>query len=70
MKERLDETTHAIAEKKVRRGTIERFLAELEQGEMPTEFRERLWMNLVDHVTVFGKEDVRFTFKDGTEIKV
>ncbi|MCI9081816.1 MAG: recombinase family protein [Lachnospiraceae bacterium] len=70
VKERLDETTHAIAEKKARRGTIERFLAELEQGEMPAEFRERLWMNLVDHVTVFGKEDVRFTFKDGTEIKV
>lgn len=52
-------------------GTVERFLADLEQQEeMPAEFRERLWMNLVDHVTVFGKDDVRFTFKDGTEIRV
>lgn len=70
VKARLDETTRAIAEKKARRGTVERFLAELEQEEMPAEFRERLWMNLVDYVTVFGKEDVRFTFKDGTEIRV
>ena len=54
VKEHLDETTHAIAERKARRGTIERFLAKLEQQEeMPAEFKERLWRNLVDHVTIF-----------------
>ena len=47
------------------------FLAELErQDGVSTEFDENLWYSLVDFVTVFNKEDVRFTFKDGTEIKV
>lgn len=46
------------------------FLAELEkQDDLCTEFDERLWVSLVDFVTVFNREDVRFTFKDGTEIR-
>ncbi len=45
------------------------FLAELErQDGVATEFDENLWYSLIDFVTVFNKEDVRFTFKDGTEI--
>ncbi len=45
--------------------------AELErQDGVVTEFDENLWYSLVDFVKVFNKEDVRFTFKDGTEIKV
>ena len=31
---------------------------------------EKLWYSLVDHVTVYSISDVRFTFKDGTEIQV
>lgn len=47
------------------------FLAELErQDGVSTEFDENLWYSLVDFVTVFNKEDIRFTFKNGTEIKV
>lgn len=47
------------------------FLAELErQDEVATEFDENIWYSLIDFVTVFNKEDIRFTFKDGTEIKV
>lgn len=47
------------------------FLAELKkQDDVVTEFDESLWYSMVDYVTVFNKEDVRFTFKDGTEIKV
>lgn len=48
-----------------------RFLAELErQDGMDTEFNGELWYSLIEYVTVFEKEDIRFTFKDGTEIKV
>jgi site-specific DNA recombinase len=33
------------------------------------EFDPLLWNSLVDYVAVFEKDDVRFTFKDGTEIQ-
>ena len=29
-----------------------------------------LWGSLLDHATVYSKEDMRYTFKDGTEIKL
>jgi len=35
-----------------------------------TEFDEDQWYSMVDFATAFNKEDVRFTSKDGTEIKV
>ena len=40
------------------------------QKELLTDFDEDLWYSLIEYVTVFDKEDIRFTFKDGTEIKV
>lgn len=70
-KARLDEVGNAITEKQAKKEQIERFLAELErQDGMATEFDEEQWYSLVDFVTVFNKEDIRFTFKNGTEIKV
>ena len=70
-KARLDEVGNAITEKQAKKEQIERFLAELEQQDgVTTEFDENLWYSLVDFVTVFNKEDIRFTFKNGTEIKV
>ncbi len=41
-----------------------------EQNNAITEFDGSLWSGLVDFVTVYSKEDVRVTFKDGTEIAV
>ena len=32
-------------------------------------FDEGSWYALVDHATVYGRDDVRFTFKNGMEIK-
>ncbi len=32
-------------------------------------FEPSLWCALLDFVTVYSKEDVRFTFNDGTEIR-
>jgi len=70
-KARLNEVGNAITEKQAKKEQIERFLAELErQDGMATEFDEEQWYSLVYFVTVFNKEDIRFTFKDGTEIKV
>ncbi len=40
------------------------------QKDIITEFDPNLWGSLVDHLTVFSKEDVRCAFKDGTEIKL
>ena len=37
---------------------------------MVDSFDEDAWYALVDYVTVCGKEDVRFTFKNGVEIRV
>ena len=69
-KARLDEVSNAITEKQAKKEQIERFLAELErQDGVATEFDEEQWYSLVDFVTVFNKEDIRFTFKDGTEIQ-
>ena len=70
-KARLDEVSNAITEKQAKEEQIERFLAELErQDGVVTVFDEEQWYSLVDFVTVFNKEDVRFIFKDGTEMKV
>lgn len=34
-----------------------------------TEFDDTLWVRLVDFITVNSRENIRVTFKDGTEIK-
>lgn len=41
-----------------------------EQRSTITEFDGSLWSGLVDFVTFYSKEDIRVTFKDGTEIAV
>lgn len=53
-----------------RRQELIKFIATLEQADQVVSFEPGLWTLLVDHVTVYRKDDVRFTFKDGTEIKV
>ena len=70
-KERLEAVSMEITEKQARREMAEQCLAEIAKQEgVVSEFDEDLWYALVDHATVHGKDDVRFTFKDGTEIKV
>jgi len=71
VQERLDAVSQAITEKQAYREKIEIFLDGLQkQEELVAGYDEDLWYSLVEYVTVFSKEDVRFTFKDGTEIKV
>ena len=40
------------------------------QSENVTEFDEGLWGTLVDFMTIYSKEDISVTFKDGTEIHI
>ena len=69
-KARLEEVTTAISDKATRQATIEDFLKELQSlDSMITEFDPMLWVSLVDFITVHSKDDVRITFKDGTEIR-
>lgn len=33
-------------------------------------FDEKLWTALLEHATVYARDDIRFTFKAGNEVKV
>ena len=71
VQERLDEVSQGITEKQAHREKIELFLDGLQkQKELLTDFDEDLWYSLIEYVTVFSKEDIRFTFKDGMKIRV
>jgi len=59
-----------ITDKQIRLSTMNDFLNTLrKQEDLITEFDVELWCSLVDYGTVYDKEDVRFTLKDGTEIQ-
>ncbi|TGY86992.1 recombinase family protein [Petralouisia muris] len=70
-KARLEEVQAAITEKQAQRKMMENFM-EVLRGlpEQVDYFDEGAWYAMVDFVTVYGKEDVRFTFKNGMEIPV
>ncbi|MBR3436027.1 MAG: hypothetical protein IKG88_09105 [Bacteroidales bacterium] len=68
-KARHTEVTDLIAERTARRHQIETYLKELRSREPLTEFRETDWLAMVDYITVYSKDDIRVTLKDGTEIK-
>ena len=68
-KARLEEIETAIADKKSRRAAIESFLDTLAQADLMGKFDPVLWCGLVDHVTVYARDDVLFTFKNGQEIR-
>ena len=70
-KARLEKVGSAITERQTKREKIGRFVSCLEQMDGPlTEFNEDDWYSLVDYATVYSREDIRFTFKNGMEIKV
>lgn len=69
-KSKHSEITDLIAERTARKHQIETYLQELRERETLTEFREEDWLSMVDFITIHNKENIRVTFKDGTEIKV
>ena len=66
---RYDSLTTRFNTAKARLEEIEAFLDTLAQADLMEKFDPALWCGLVDHVTIYTKDDVRFTFKDGQEIK-
>ena len=58
-----------IREKQTKRKSIERFIQTIkEQPMLIDSFDPILWRSLVDRVTIYSHNDVRFTFMDGTVI--
>ena len=68
-KKAYDTVTDEIQHRQARNEQMDAFIAELKEQGMLTEFDERLWCSLVDFITVYGKGDIRVTFRDGTEIR-
>ena len=67
---RLEAVGSAITERVAKREKTERFLVEVEKRDgLLTEFNEEDWYSLVEYATVYSREDIRFTFKNGMEIK-
>ena len=70
LKQLHDEVERQIAERISRRVAMRQFITTLQaQTELVKEFNPTLWGILLDHATIHSKDDVRFTFKDGTEIR-
>lgn len=69
-KARLEEVIEEISQKQTQRATYEAFLMAFEK--LPaqlTDFTLESWNGLVDYATVYGEDDIRFTFKNGQEMK-
>ena len=61
--------TELIAERISRRKRIELYFRELRKREPLETCRDEDWLLMVDHMTVYSKDGIRVTFKDGTEIE-
>lgn len=69
-KARLDEVEDGIVAKQAQREMMQNLVDTMEgMPDAVDNFDEGAWYALVDHVTVYGRDDVRFTFKNGMEIK-
>lgn len=70
LKSRYDSNAATIDQSLTSARTLEEFANTLEKQDVMTEFDERVWGSMVDFMTVYSKDDIRVTFKDGTEVKV
>lgn len=68
-KARHQEVIDLIAERTDRKRRIETYLKKLRYRKPLTEFRDADWLAMIDYITAYSKDDIRVTFKDGTEIK-
>lgn len=69
-KSKIQEIDETINDREARRLQTELFIRELKKQDcLVTEFDAKLWFTLMDHITVYSSDDIRFTFKNGTEIK-
>ena len=60
-----------IVDKKARKAELELFMNKFKtQDKAVAEFDEKLWISMVECVMVYGKDDVRVGFKNGSIIIV
>lgn len=60
-----------ISDRQGKRKTYMRFIGGLQKLDgFCGKFDEELWTALFDHATVYARDDIRFTFKAGNEVKV
>jgi len=58
-------------DKEARRLQSDHFIKEVKKMDgVVTAFDERLWYTLVERIEVYSKEDIRFIFRNGAEIKI
>ena len=70
-KEGYGKASDEISERQRKRKVYMRFIGGLQRLDgFCEEFDEELWTSLLDHATVYTKDDIRFTFKVGDEVKV
>jgi site-specific DNA recombinase len=70
LKTRIDELNEQIHETQSRKAGVEDFLQAFEKTpDSMTEFSLDAFNSLVDHLTVYAADDIRFTFRNGQEIK-
>ena len=69
-KERYNKVSQELQDKTSRREAIEYYIEILrKQDGAMTEFDAQCWHGMVDYATVYSKDDIRFIFMDGTEIR-
>lgn len=70
-KSRYERVSGMIADRQGKRKVYMQFIGGLKRmDDFCKDFDEELWTALLDHATVFTKDDIRFTFKAGNEVKV
>ncbi|HAJ96790.1 MAG TPA: hypothetical protein DCO72_03545 [Ruminococcus sp.] len=70
MKAQSEKVMQEMTDKEVRKGAVIRFWKEFEKLNFLTEFDDLLWVSLVDALTVYSKEKILFTFRDGNTIEL
>mgnify|MGYP004550891875 CR=1 FL=1 len=70
IKSEYDKISEQIEGKNAQRELFKGFIGALEkQGTLVEEFDAGLWSGLVQEVVITSKDDIRFIFKNGNEIK-
>ncbi|MCD7726409.1 MAG: recombinase family protein [Clostridiales bacterium] len=70
-KTKYEELLATIADRDAQAKLFKNYIATLESIDgFCTEFDARLWAGLLEYATVYTKDDIRFTFRGGTTIKV
>ena len=70
IEQELEKVKAEVQRKQAKGRELGAFIAAIEKlPQTITDFDEALWGAMVDHITVYAKGDLRFTFRDGSEVK-